>query len=127
MNVKALAANYFEQLKLRSTEGLKDVFTPDLYIQTPIGEWRGLDSFLNEIERNRWNLTNLNLKKLVQEGEDKRLLKEQSELNEYKEMPRKIQNPANYNVFGDTVITQIFEEEPTIIQIKNQNTADAYM
>ncbi len=62
-----------------------------------------------------------------QSKEDKRLLKEQSELNEYKEMPRNIQNPANYNVFGDTVITQIFEDEPTIIQIKNQNTADAYM
>lgn len=59
--------------------------------------------------------------------EDKRLVTEQSELNEYKEMPRNIQNPANYNVFGDTVITQIFEDEPTIIQIKNQNTADAYM
>lgn len=63
----------------------------------------------------------------IQNDEDRRLLKEQSELNEYKEMPRSIQNPANYNVFGDTVITQIFEDEPTIIQIKNQNTADAYM
>lgn len=58
---------------------------------------------------------------------DRRLSKEFPELNQFKQMPRNIQNPANYNVFGDTVITQIFEAEPTIIQIKNQNIADAYM
>ena len=58
---------------------------------------------------------------------DRRLAKEFPELNQFKQMPRNIQNPANYNVFGDTVITQIFEAEPTIIQIKNQNIADAYM
>ncbi len=58
---------------------------------------------------------------------DRRLAKEFPELNQFKQMPRNIQNPANYNVFGDTVITQIFETEPTIIQIKNQNIADAYM
>jgi len=58
---------------------------------------------------------------------DRRLVKEFPEFNQFRSMPRNIQNPANYNVFGDTVITQIFEKEPTIIQIKNQSIADAYM
>lgn len=58
---------------------------------------------------------------------DRRLSNNFPELNQFRSMPRTIQNPANYNVFGDTVITQIFEKEPTIIQIKNQSIADAYM
>lgn len=58
---------------------------------------------------------------------DKRLEKEFPHLNKFKKMPRTIQNPANYNIFGDTVITQIFDTEPTIIQIKNQKIADAYL
>jgi len=58
---------------------------------------------------------------------EQRLVSEKPELNQFKLMSRNIQNPANYNVFGDTVITQIFEDEPTIIEIKNQNIADAYM
>ncbi len=58
---------------------------------------------------------------------DKRLVKEFPKLNQFRQMPRNIQNPANYNVFGDTVITQIFEGQPTIIEIKNQNVADAYI
>lgn len=58
---------------------------------------------------------------------DRRLAQENPELNQFRKMPRNIQNPANYNVFGDTIITQIFEEEPTIIQVKNQNIADAYL
>ena len=62
------------------------------------------------------------------EGEiEARLLEEQPKLNLFRKMPRSIQNPANYNIFGDTVITQIFEEEPTIIQIKNKNMAEAYL
>ncbi|MEI8223908.1 MAG: ATP-binding cassette domain-containing protein [bacterium] len=58
---------------------------------------------------------------------DKRLLKEFPEYNQYRQMPRALQNPANYNVFGDTVITQIFENEPTIIQIRSQHVANAYL
>lgn len=59
---------------------------------------------------------------------DKRLVKEHPELNLFKQMPRSIQNPANYNVFGDTVITQIFDkDEPTIIQVKNKQIAEAYL
>jgi len=78
--------------------------------------------------------TELRLKKnilwkmvMYEQGEtDRKLQREYPKLNQFRQMPRTIQNPANYNVFGDTVITQIFEEEPTIIQIKNQNIADAY-
>lgn len=58
---------------------------------------------------------------------DMRLKKEHPELNQFRELPRSIQNPANYNVFGDTVITQIFGEEPAIIEIKNQNIAESYL
>jgi len=62
------------------------------------------------------------------EGEtEQRLIQENPELNHFRRMPRSIQNPANYNIFEDTVITQIFEEEPTIIQIKNKNIAEAYL
>lgn len=58
---------------------------------------------------------------------DHRLVKEFPKLNQFRSMPRNIQNPANYNVFGNTVITQIFKKEPTIIQIKSQSIANAYM
>lgn len=58
---------------------------------------------------------------------DRRLAKEYPKLNQFRSMPRNIQNPANYVVFQDTIITQIFEEEPTIIEIKDQFIADAYM
>jgi polar amino acid transport system ATP-binding protein len=58
---------------------------------------------------------------------DRRLAREHPKLNQFRSMPRNIQNPANYIVVGDTVITQIFENEPTIIQVKNQFIADAYM
>jgi polar amino acid transport system ATP-binding protein len=58
---------------------------------------------------------------------DQQLERDYPELNHFRKMPRTIQNPANYNVFDDTVITQIFEKDPIIIQIKNQNVADAYL
>jgi hypothetical protein len=63
----------------------------------------------------------------TQGSTDNRLAQDYPALNQFRKMPRKIQNPANYNVFGDTVITQIFGTEPTIIQIKNQFIADAYL
>jgi polar amino acid transport system ATP-binding protein len=63
----------------------------------------------------------------VQGETDRRLAREYPKLNQFRSMPRNIQNPANYIVIGDTVITQVFENEPTIIQVKNQYIADAYM
>jgi len=63
-----------------------------------------------------------------EQGEkDKQLERDFPRLNKFRKMPRTLQNPANYNVFGDTVITQIFDKEPTIIQVRNQNVADAYL
>ncbi|MFT7184378.1 MAG: putative membrane protein [Oceanicoccus sp.] len=64
---------------------------------------------------------------MYEEGEiDLQLMKLHPKHNLFRKMPRNFQNPANYNVFGDTVITQIFDEEPTIIEIKNQKIADTY-
>jgi polar amino acid transport system ATP-binding protein len=62
-----------------------------------------------------------------QGDKDRELVQKFPHLNNFRKMSREIQNPANYNVFGDTVITQIFGEEPTIIQVRNQKIADAYM
>jgi polar amino acid transport system ATP-binding protein len=58
---------------------------------------------------------------------DRRLPKENPKLNKFRQMPRTLQNPANYNVFGDNLIIQIFDEEPTIIQVKNASIAKAYL
>jgi ABC-type polar amino acid transport system ATPase subunit len=65
---------------------------------------------------------------MYEQGEnDKRLAERFPSLNQFRQMPRTMQNPANYNVFQDTVITQIFDGEPTIIQIKNPHIATAYL
>ena len=42
-------------------------------------------------------------------------------------MPRTLQNPANYNVMGDTVIIQIFGEKPTIMEIRDEAVAESYL
>lgn len=64
---------------------------------------------------------------MYEQGEtDVRLMREHPQYNQFKKMPRDVQNPANYNVFSDTVITQIFDDEPTIIEIRNQKIADTY-
>ncbi len=50
-------------------------------------------------------------------------------LNEYRLIPKNIENPANYYVIEDVVVIQIFGkagEEPAIIEIKNPNLAKAY-
>jgi polar amino acid transport system ATP-binding protein len=89
---------------------------------TPMGEFYKHYEDIRIKKRITWKMVTYD------QGEiDHRLVKEFPELNQFRSMPRNIQNPANYNVFGDTVITQIFEKEPTIIQIKNQSIADAYM
>lgn len=88
----------------------------------PMGEFYQRYEDLRIKKRIAWKMVTYD------QGEiDHRLTKEHPELNQFRSMPRSIQNPANYNVFGDTVITQIFEEEPTIIQIKNQRVAEAYL
>lgn len=89
---------------------------------SPMGEFYKHYEELRIKKHIAWKMVTYN------QGEiDRRLVKDFPELNQFRSMPRNIQSPANYNVFGDTVITQIFENEPTIIQIKNQSTADAYL
>ena len=51
------------------------------------------------------------------------------ELNEYRLLPKEVENPANYYVIEDVVVIQIFGkpgEEPVIIEIKNANVAKSY-
>ncbi len=88
----------------------------------PMGEFYAHHEALRIRKKIKWKMVTYD-----QADNDRRLMRDYPELNEFRKMPRSIQNPANYNVFGDTVITQIFEDEPTIIQIKNQSVADAYM
>ncbi len=88
----------------------------------PMGEFYKLYEETRIKKQITWKMVTYNRGEI-----DSRLEKEYPQFNQFRSMPRTIQNPANYNVFGDTVITQIFEEEPTIIQIKNQHIADAYM
>ncbi|MEI6498923.1 MAG: amino acid ABC transporter ATP-binding protein [bacterium] len=52
------------------------------------------------------------------------------ELNEYRLLPKNMENPANYYVIEDVVVIQIFGkigEEPAVIEIKNKNVAKSYM
>jgi polar amino acid transport system ATP-binding protein len=87
-----------------------------------MGEFYGAYEKLRIKKRVIWKMVTYD------QGEtDRRLAREYPNLNQFRSMPRNIQNPANYIVIGDTVITQVFENEPTIIQIKNQHIADAYM
>ena len=51
------------------------------------------------------------------------------EMNEYRLLPRHLENPANYYVFDDVVVIQIFGEagsRPTIIEIRNPHVAKSY-
>ncbi len=58
---------------------------------------------------------------------DQELLKRHPDINEFRLMPRTLQNPANYNVMDDTVIMQIFGDKPTIIEIRDSFVAEAYI
>jgi len=101
-----------------------------IYVAGAVGDqWYGpMGEFYEHYEKIRvekritWKMVTYN-----QGDIDSHLLKEYPEYNKFRKMPREIQNPANYNIFGDTVITQIFGEEPTIIQVKNKSISEAYM
>lgn len=50
-------------------------------------------------------------------------------LNEYRLLPRHLENPANYYVNGDLVVIQIFGkpgDEPALIEITNPHVAQSY-
>ncbi len=52
------------------------------------------------------------------------------ELNEYRLIPKNMENPANYYVIDDVVVIQIFGqpgEARAVIEIKNKNVAKSYM
>lgn len=52
------------------------------------------------------------------------------DLNEYRLIPKNMENPANYYVIEDVVVIQIFGkegDEPAVIEIKNKNVAKSYM
>lgn len=58
---------------------------------------------------------------------DKRLEKLWPKLTNIRVLPAAKVNPANYNVYHDTVVTQVFDDEPTIIEIKNKEVATSYL
>ncbi|MBT3230748.1 amino acid ABC transporter ATP-binding protein [Candidatus Uhrbacteria bacterium] len=100
-----------------------------IYIAGAVGDrwYAPMGDFYEQYEETRlkkgitWKMV------MYEQGEiDLRLMKDYPKYNQFRKMPEDVQNPANYNVCGDTVITQIFDEEPTIIQIKNQKIADTY-
>lgn len=60
---------------------------------------------------------------------DRDLRKRFPALNEYRLIPRNIENPANYYVIEDVVVVQIFGkpgDEPAVIEIKNPHVAKSY-
>ncbi len=60
--------------------------------------------------------------------EDKRLVKTNPEINKFYILSPSMKNMADININSDgTVILQIFDPVPTIIEIKNQALADSYM
>jgi len=60
--------------------------------------------------------------------EDKRLVKENPEINNFSILSASMQNMADININSDgTVLLQIFDPIPTVIEIKNQALADSYM
>jgi polar amino acid transport system ATP-binding protein len=92
-------------------------------------EWYSpMGAFYNEYEKIRIskNITWKMVTYLYGETE-KRLVLEHPELNKFAKMPKEVKNPANYIIFGDTVATQIFGDNPSIIQIKNSAVATAYL
>jgi ABC-type polar amino acid transport system ATPase subunit len=101
-----------------------------IYVAGSVGdEWyKPMGKFYEEYERIRhernitWKMTAYDVSE-----RDIRLLAEYPNQNNFRKMPRQITNPANYNVFDDVVITQIFGDEPTIVQIKNKDMAKAYL
>ena len=60
--------------------------------------------------------------------EDKRLVRDYPSINNLSILSKSIQNMADININSDgTVILQMFNPVPTVIEIKNQALADSYM
>ena len=60
--------------------------------------------------------------------EDRRLVQEHPEINKFYILSRSLKNMADININSDgTVLLQIFDPVPTVIEIKNRALADSYM
>jgi cystine transport system ATP-binding protein len=60
--------------------------------------------------------------------EDKKLVKAHPEINNLSVLSKSVENMADININSDgTVLLQIFDPVPTVIEIKNQALADSYM
>ena len=60
--------------------------------------------------------------------EDAILARDHPEVNKFYILPTSVKNSANINIHSDgTVVLQIFDSTPTVIEIKNQALADSYM
>jgi len=57
---------------------------------------------------------------------DNKFLNEHPDLCKVKLLPQSYNNPANINIFGDTVALQIFTEPFSVIEIKNRSLAEVY-
>lgn len=88
----------------------------------PMGEFAQAYTALRTEKKIVWKMAVYEL------GEkDKELLREHPDTNDFRLLPRTLENPANYNVMGDTVIIQIFGEKPTIMEIQDASVAEAYL
>ena len=60
--------------------------------------------------------------------EEKRLIKANPNINNFFTLSASVKTMADININSDgTVILQIFDPIPTVIEIKNQALADSYM
>ncbi len=93
--------------------------------------FESMDNYYNQYEKLRfqkricWKMIMYNESPL-----DKDVRLRNPELNQYRLLPKNVENPANYYVTGDTVVIQIFgkpSDEPVIIEIQNENVAKSYL
>ena len=87
----------------------------------PMGEFTKAYQKLRVSKKIVWRMTAYTLG-----GKDRALMASHPKLNKFRLMSRTLKNPANYNVMGDTVIIQIFGENPTIMEIRDPAVAEAY-
>lgn len=93
--------------------------------------FESMGSYMDQYEKERLE-RGIGWKMLLYNEEsplDRELRLRQPELNEYRLLPKNVENPANYYVIEDVVVIQIFGkpgEEPAIIEIKNPNVAKSY-
>lgn len=88
----------------------------------PMGEFADAFTKLRVSKKITWKMA------MYEFGEkDKEILAAHPGLSDLRLMPRTLQNPANYNVMGDTVIIQIFGDKPTIMEVRDADVAKAYL